>query len=105
MENGEEWWLLNGYLLKIVHSKNSKRLTLWWSIDIVNNNNIRDGLRKPVFNSRDTQEVPLNEACIMMEKIEKYLNTNTILEHFEYYDMRQENYEKSNPQLNQISNI
>lgn len=41
----------------------------------------------------------------MMEKIEKYLNSNTILEHFEYYDMRQENYEKNNPQLNQIQQV
>jgi hypothetical protein len=62
-------------------------------------------LRKPVFNSRDTQEVPLKESIIMMEKMEKYLNSNTILEHFEYYDMRQENYEKNNPLLNQIQNI
>lgn len=66
---------------------------------------LRDGLRKPVFNSRDTQEVPLEESVQMMDKIEKYLNTNTILEHFEYYDLRQENYEKSNPQLNQISTL
>ena len=36
-----------------------------------------------------------------MEKIEKYLNSNTILEHFEYYDMRQENYEKNNQKLSQ----
>jgi hypothetical protein len=66
---------------------------------------MKDGLRKPVFNSRDTQEVPLEESVQMMDKIEKYLNTNTILEHFEYYDLRQENYEKSNPQLNQISTL
>ena len=31
----------------------------------------------------------------MFESIESYLNTNTILEHFEYYDMRQENYDKN----------
>lgn len=41
----------------------------------------------------------------MMEKMEKYLNSNTILEHFEYYDMRQENYEKNNPHLNQTQNV
>ena len=35
----------------------------------------------------------------MLEIIKKYENTNTLLEHFEYYDMRQENYEKNNPQL------
>lgn len=49
--------------------------------------------------------MPLEESVQMMDKIEKYLNTNTILEHFEYYDLRQENYEKSNPQLNQISTL
>jgi len=42
---------------------------------------------------------------MMMEKIEKYLNSNTILEHFEYYDMRQENYEKNNQKLNQIQQV
>jgi len=30
----------------------------------------------------------------MVDIIQNYLNTNTILEHFEYYDIRQENYEK-----------
>jgi hypothetical protein len=35
----------------------------------------------------------------MMEIMEKYLNTNTILEHFEYYDLRQENYEKNHPKF------
>jgi len=31
----------------------------------------------------------------MVEKISKYQNSNTILEHFEFYDLRQENYEKN----------
>ena len=31
----------------------------------------------------------------MTQIIDNYLNTNTILEHFEYYDLRQENYEKN----------
>ena len=31
----------------------------------------------------------------MIEKISKYQNSNTILEHFEFYDIRQENYEKN----------
>ena len=31
----------------------------------------------------------------MVEKIAKYQNSNTILEHFEFYDIRQENYEKN----------
>jgi hypothetical protein len=55
----------------------------------------RDGERKPVSNSRDTQEIPFVEGKKMIGIFEKYVNTNTILEHFEYYDMRQENYEKN----------
>ncbi|NCP98456.1 YTH domain-containing protein [archaeon] len=51
---------------------------------------------KPISNSRDTQEIPFAEVVKVFEVFENYLNTNTILEHFEYYDMRQENYEKSN---------
>jgi hypothetical protein len=31
----------------------------------------------------------------MIEILESFANTNTILEHFEYYDMRQENYDKN----------
>ena len=50
---------------------------------------------KPVSNSRDTQEVPFEQAKIIIEKIENYQNTNTILEHFEFYDLRQENYVKN----------
>ena len=56
---------------------------------------MKDGEVKPVSNSRDTQEVPFEQAKIMIEKIEKYQNSNTILEHFEFYDMRQANYEKN----------
>jgi hypothetical protein len=55
----------------------------------------RDGQVKPISNSRDTQEVPYKDAKFMLETLESYLNTNTILEHFEYYDLRQENYDKS----------
>jgi len=55
---------------------------------------MKDGQRKPVCNSRDTQEVPLQDAKNMIEIIQNFNNTNTILEHFEYYDLRQENYEK-----------
>ena len=61
------------------------------NIDIM----MKDGQIKPVTYSRDTQEIPFNEGKKMAEIIEKYLNSNTILEHFEYYDMRQENYEKT----------
>jgi hypothetical protein len=62
---------------------------------------LKDGERKSVTNSRDTQEVPFAESKIMLETIQAYNNTNTILEHFEYYDIRQENYEKNNPQIMQ----
>lgn len=61
------------------------------NIDIL----MKDGNVKPVTYSRDTQEVPIVEGKKMFSIIEKYVNTNTILEHFEYYDMRQENYEKT----------
>ena len=56
---------------------------------------LKDGEVKPVSYSRDTQEIPFEQAKIMVEKIDKYQNSNTILEYFEFYDMRQENYEKN----------
>ena len=56
---------------------------------------MKDGETKPISNARDTQEVPFEQAKIMVEKIAKYQNSNTILEHFEFYDIRQENYEKN----------
>ena len=56
---------------------------------------MKDGEIKPVSNSRDTQEIPFEQGKIMVEIIDKYQNSNTILEHFEFYDMRQDNYEKN----------
>ena len=56
---------------------------------------MKDGEIKPISNARDTQEIPFQQAKIMLEKISNYQNSNTILEHFEFYDMRQENYEKN----------
>ncbi len=56
---------------------------------------MKDGEIKPISNARDTQEIPFEQAKIMLEKIANYQNSNTILEHFEFYDMRQENYEKN----------
>jgi hypothetical protein len=50
---------------------------------------------KPISNARDTQEIPFNEGKNMVEIIETFSNTNTLLEHFEYYDWRQENYDKN----------
>ena len=64
---------------------------------------MKDGQVKPVSNSRDTQEIPYEQAKIMLEKIEKFQNSNTILEHFEFYDMRQANYEKSMKQQKMIN--
>jgi hypothetical protein len=55
----------------------------------------RDGQVKPISNARDTQEIPFSDASGMVETIETFSNTNTILEHFEYYDLRQENYDKN----------
>ena len=80
---------------------------------------MKDGEIKPVSNSRDTQEIPFEQGKIMLERISKYQNSNTILEHFEFYDMRQDNYEKNikgkniipipnqiqNQQGNQINNV
>ena len=60
---------------------------------------MKDGEVKPISNARDTQEIPFEQAKIMIQKIAEYQNTNTILEHFEFYDMRQENYER-NMQMN-----
>ena len=74
---------------------------------------MKDGEVKPVSNSRDTQEIPYDQAKIMLQKIVEYQNTNTILEHFEFYDMRQDNYERNlemknkqikNEQNNNINN-
>ena len=60
---------------------------------------MKDGEIKPISNARDTQEIPYEQAKIMIQKIAEYQNSNTILEHFEFYDMRQENYER-NLQMN-----
>ena len=65
---------------------------------------MKDGEIKPISNARDTQEIPFEQAKTMIEKIAEYQNTNTILEHFEFYDMRQENYER-NVQMNKNKEI
>ncbi len=56
-----------------------------------------DGVERPVIFSRDSQEVPLEQAKNIFEVYENSASQNTILEHFEYYDMRQDNYEKMFP--------
>ena len=65
---------------------------------------MKDGEAKPISNTRDTQEIPFEQAKIMIQKIAEYQNTNTILEHFEFYDMRQDNYER-NMQMNNNKDI
>ena len=65
---------------------------------------MKDGEVKPVSNSRDTQEIPYEQGKIMIEKIEIYQNSNTILEHFEFYDLRQENYVKNMNAKNNYNN-
>lgn len=66
---------------------------------------MKDGQTKPVTFSRDSQEVPFNEGKLMLKYVEEFVNSNTILEHFEYYDIRQENYEKTlqGGQVNQFT--
>ena len=64
---------------------------------------MKDGEVKCVSISRDTQEIPSVEGKTMLQKFSNYLNSNTILEHFEYYDQRQEQYEKSNSNTNAIA--
>ena len=56
---------------------------------------MKDGETKPISNARDTQEIPFEQAKIMLSIISKYQNSNTILEHFQFYDVRQDNYEKN----------
>jgi hypothetical protein len=63
---------------------------------------MKDGEVKPISNARDTQEIPFEQAKIMIQKIAEYQNTNTILEHFEFYDMRQDNYERNMKANNNI---
>ena len=65
---------------------------------------MKDGEVKPISNSRDTQEIPYEQAKIMLQRIAEYQNTNSILEHFEFYDMRQDNYERNVEMKNEQNN-
>ena len=56
---------------------------------------MKNGEIKPVFNARDIQEIPYEQAKKMLDIIEKYENKNDILEQFEFYDIRQANYERN----------
>jgi hypothetical protein len=63
---------------------------------------MKNGVVEPITRARDTQEIPFEQAKTMLKINEKYEYNNSILENFEYYDMRQNNYEKNkNIQKNQ----
>ena len=61
---------------------------------------IRNGETRPVSYSRDCQEVPLNDGKKIFQTMDSFMNRNTILEHFEYYDIRQDSYEKNSSNKN-----
>jgi len=50
---------------------------------------------KPVTNSRDTQEIPRKEGEEMMAFFEIHRHHTSILQHFEYYDQRQEVFDRA----------
>ena len=54
---------------------------------------MKDGRNLPVTYSRDTQEIPFDIGCKMIEIFKKFKNKFSILECMEFYDIRQENYE------------
>ena len=45
---------------------------------------------KPVTNSRDTQEVPIDKGKLVMKVIHSYSHTTSIFDDFEHYEKRQE---------------
>ena len=46
-------------------------------------------------NSRDTQEIPRPEGEQMLSIFEEYVYQTSILQHFQYYDERQDLFEKA----------
>lgn len=48
---------------------------------------------KSLCNSPDCQKIPTSEGKEIIKLMADYQNKNSILEHFEYYDIRQKNYE------------
>jgi hypothetical protein len=49
---------------------------------------------RPVTNSRDTQEIPRPQGEQMFELFEDFRHQTSILQHFQYYDDRQNLFEK-----------
>lgn len=55
---------------------------------------MKDGYEKSIIFSRDVQEIPFSQALKMIRTFLEFPIKNSILEHFEFYDLRQENYAK-----------
>lgn len=53
---------------------------------------------KPVTNSRDTQEIPRKEGEDMVEIFEEFKSQTNLLQHFQYYDERQDLFESTKVQ-------
>ena len=56
---------------------------------------LSNNMYKPVTNSRDTQEIPKNEGVEMFKLFEDFYAQTNILQHFQYYDERQELFENA----------
>jgi hypothetical protein len=54
------------------------------------------GTNKEVIRARDSTRIDSGEGRKIYKTFQDYVNSNTILEHFEYYDIRQESYVKQN---------
>ena len=54
---------------------------------------------KPVTNSRDTQEIPRQEGEQFLKIFEEFKYQTCILQHFQYYDERQDLYENTKNQI------
>jgi len=50
---------------------------------------------KPVTNSRDTQEIPRIEGERIIGIFEEFKNQTNLLQHFQYYDERQDLFEQT----------
>lgn len=50
---------------------------------------------KSVTNSRDTQEIPRNEGEMLLKIFDEFKYQTCILQHFQYYDERQDLFEKT----------
>ena len=67
----------------------------WLYVKDVPNNQLRhirleNNENKPVTNSRDTQEVPLEKGKMVVKIIHNYAHTTSIFDDFEHYEKRQE---------------